>query len=207
MAAPVADPDLALVRLAATGDHDAFEQLVHRHSRRAFAVAMSVVRDVGEAEEVVQETFLSAFTHLAGFREEAKFSTWLTRVAMNHALMRVRKKRPQAQGDVFDLENSPYMTAHTQGTSPFDALSQWAKRPDDAAHDHEVQTALDASLDELPASERGLLLLRALDDTSHEDLAATFETTVPAIKSRLHRARLLLRQHMALRLRGHGPQS
>jgi RNA polymerase sigma-70 factor, ECF subfamily len=200
------DPDLELVRLAATGDHHAFEQLVHRHSRRIFAVAMSVVRDVAEAEEVVQEAFLSAYTHLDGFRAEARFSTWLSRVTMNHALMRLRKKRPQAQGDVFDLEHSPYIAAHTEGTSPFDALSQWAKRPDDAAHDHEVQQALDLSLDELPASERGLLLLRALDDTSHEELATTFQTTVPAIKSRLHRARLLLRQRMSERLRGHGPQ-
>jgi RNA polymerase sigma-70 factor (ECF subfamily) len=198
--------DDALIARARAGDYDAFEALVRRHQRRVFAVAFGLLKNTAEAEEVAQETFLSAFEHLDGFRGDARFSTWLYRVASNHALMRLRKKRPDAQGDLVDLEPRLSKAAlQTDGTSPFDALSLWARRPDEAFAANEVQHALADALAALGDDDRALLLLRSVDDVPHEALAETFHTTVPAIKSRLHRTRLHLRALLDERLRGKPP--
>lgn len=194
--------DEALVSAAQAGDYPAFEELVRRHQKNVYALALGMLRNPAEAEEIVQETFLSAFSHLGTFRGDARFSTWLYRVASNHALMRLRKKKPEPQGDSYDLE--PRLS--TAGTSPFDALTQWARRPDDALQSREVEGALDAALDRLTPEDRSLILLRAFESASHEDLAHQFSTTVPAIKSRLHRARLLLRQLLDEGLRGKPPR-
>jgi RNA polymerase sigma-70 factor (ECF subfamily) len=204
--ARVDDDDKALVEAARGGDYAAFEALVRKHQRRVFATALGIVKNPAEAEEVVQETFLSAFEHLDGFRGESKFSTWIFRVASNHALMKLRKKKPEAQGDIGDLE--PAMAsarARSDGTSPFDALSLWARRPDEAVAASEVQDALESALDALPEEDRALLLMRSIDDASHDALAEAFHTTVPAVKSRLHRTRLLLRSLLDERLRGKPP--
>ena len=198
--------DEVLVTRAQGGDYDAFEQLVKRHQRRVFATAYGIVKNTAEAEEVAQETFLSAFEHLEGFRGDSKFSTWLFRVASNHALMKLRKKRPEPRGDVADLENSlSYAQSRSEGTSPFDALSQWARRPDEAADANEVQQALETVLDMLSDDDRALLLARSLAEESHEQLAERFNTTIPAVKSRLHRIRLQLRANLHERLRGKPP--
>jgi RNA polymerase sigma-70 factor (ECF subfamily) len=200
------DGDDALVVRAQGGDYDAFEALVRRHQRRTFAVAFGIVKNQAEAEEVVQETFLSAFEHLEGFRGDAKFSTWLFRVASNHALMKLRKKKPEPFGDIADLEPSlSRAQARTEGTSPYDALSLWARRPDDAADANEVQAALSDVIDVLSPDDRALLLMRSIAEESHEALAERFETTVPAVKSRLHRIRLQLRGLLDERLRGTPP--
>jgi RNA polymerase sigma-70 factor (ECF subfamily) len=200
------DSDDVLVGLAQAGDYVAFESLVRRHQRRVYATALGIVKNTAEAEEVAQETFLSAFEHLDGFRGDARFSTWLFRVASNHALMKLRKKRPEPRGDVADLETSlTYAQSRSQGTSPFDALSQWARRPDEAADANEVQDALEGALDVLSDDDRALLLMRSLGEDSHDVLAERFNTTVPAIKSRLHRIRLQLRANLDERLRGKPP--
>jgi RNA polymerase sigma-70 factor (ECF subfamily) len=195
---PIVDADADLVARARAGDYHAFEDLVRRHQGRVYATALGIVKNAAEAEEVSQETFLSAFEHLDGFRGDAKFGTWVFRVATNHALMKLRKKRPEPRGDVLELEQ----LMRTEGTSPYDALSQWARRPDDAAQSNELSAAINDALDALQEEERIVLLLRAVDDMSHEDMAAALSTTVPAVKSRLHRARLHLRALLNERMRG-----
>jgi RNA polymerase sigma-70 factor (ECF subfamily) len=203
---PVDTSDESLVAQAQRGDYAAFEELVRRHQRRAFAVAIGIVKNPAEAEEVVQETFLSAFEHLDSFRGDAKFSTWIYRVASNHALMKLRKKHPEAHGDATDLEPSlSRAQLRTEGTSPFDALSLWARRPDDAAEAREVQDALASALDVLPDEDRAILLMRAVAEAPHEALAERFHMTVPAVKSRLHRIRLHLRALLDERMRGNPP--
>ena len=200
------DDDDVLVERARAGDYGAFEDLVRRHQRRVYAVAYGIVKNAAEAEEVAQETFLSAFEHLDGFRGDARFSTWLFRVASNHALMKLRKKKPEPWGDVTDLEPSlSRAQSRSDGTSPFNALSQWARRPDEAADANEVQEALSSALDTLSDDDRALLLLRSIAESSHEALAERFETTIPAIKSRLHRIRLQLRGQLDERLHGKPP--
>lgn len=203
---PGAASDEDLVVKAQAGDYVAFEDLVRRHQRRTYAVALGIVKNSAEAEEVVQETFLSAFEHLEGFRGDSRFSTWIYRVASNHALMKLRKKKPEAIGDVTDLEPSMSRAQmRSEGTSPFDALSQWARRPDEAADANEVQQALESALDALSDDDRALLLMRSIGEASHEVLAERFNTTVPAVKSRLHRVRLNLRALLDERMRGKPP--
>jgi RNA polymerase sigma-70 factor, ECF subfamily len=198
--------DEVLVARAQSGDYVAFEDLVRRHQRRAYAVAFGIVKNAAEAEEVVQETFLSAFEHLEAFRGESKFSTWIYRVASNHALMKLRKKKPEPQGDITDLEPGlSRAQSRSEGTSPFDALSLWARRPDDAADAREVQEALSSALDALGDDDRALLLMRSIGEASHDVLAERFHTTVPAVKSRLHRVRLQLRALLDERMRGKPP--
>lgn len=203
---PADTSDEVLVARAQSGDYVAFEDLVRRHQRRAYAVAFGIVKSPAEAEEVVQETFLSAFEHLDAFRGESKFSTWIYRVASNHALMKLRKKKPEPQGDITDLEPSlARAQTRSEGVSPFDALSLWARRPDDAADANEVQAALSSALDALADEDRALLLMRAIGEASHDVLAERFHTTVPAVKSRLHRVRLQLRALLDERMRGKPP--
>ena len=98
-----------------------------------------------------------------------------------------------------------YAQSRSEGTSPFDALSQWARRPDEAADAAEVQVALEGALDMLSDDDRALLLMRSLGEESHEQLAERFHLTIPAIKSRLHRIRLVLRANLDERLRGKPP--
>jgi len=204
--APEETSDEVLVARAQAGDYGAFEDLVRRHQRRAYAVAFGIVKNPAEAEEVVQETFLSAFEHLEAFRGESKFSTWIYRVASNHALMKLRKKKPEPHGDITDLEPSlSRAQTRSEGTSPFDALSLWARRPDDAADANEVQEALSSALDALADDDRALLLMRSIGEASHDVLAERFQTTVPAVKSRLHRVRLQLRALLDERMRGKPP--
>ena len=197
------EDDAALVEKARGGDYGAFEGLVKHHQGKTYALALGIVKNAAEAEEVVQDTFFSAFQHLDTFRGDARFTTWIYRVATNHALMKLRKKRPEAIGGVLELEAHLSPHASTDGTSPFDALSLWARRPDEALQDREVTAALEASLDLLGDEDRALLLARAIQEASHEDLAHQFNTTVPAIKSRLHRARLQLRQLLVFRSASH----
>ena len=199
------EDDTSLVEKARGGDYGAFEELVKRHQGKTYALALGIVKNAAEAEEVVQDTFFSAFQHLDTFRGDARFTTWIYRVATNHALMKLRKKRPEAIGGITELEPHFSPNASTDGTSPFDALSMWARRPDEALQDREVTGALEASLDLLGDEDRALLLARAIHDASHEDLAHQFNTTVPAIKSRLHRARLQLRHLLDEKLRGKPP--
>ena len=179
---------------------------MRRHTGKVYALALGIMKNPAEAEEVVQDTFLSAFQHLDTFRGDARFSTWIFRVASNHALMKLRKKKPEPQGGIFELEPRMNPSGNTEGTSPFDSLSLWARRPDDALQDKEVQQALEQSLDLLDPEDKALLLTRAIDDASHDDLAHQFNTTVPAVKSRLHRARLHLRQLLDEKLRGRPPE-
>jgi RNA polymerase sigma-70 factor (ECF subfamily) len=195
----IIDDDHALLQRAQQHDADgyaAFEELVRRHQKHVYAIAFGLMKDAGEAEEIVQETFLSAFSHLESFRGDSRFSTWLFRVATNHALMRLRKKRPAAVGGVMELEDHLVRSASTQGTSPFATLTQWAKRPDEAVADAQVQRAMDDALSRLPEEDRALLLMRAMHNSTHDELSATFSMSVSAIKSRLHRIRLTLRQHL-----------
>ncbi len=189
-----------LVARAKAGDYDAFEEIVKTHQGRVFAVALGVTKNKAEAEEVSQETFLSAFEHLDTFRGDAQLSSWLFRVATNHALMKLRKKKPEAMGGLTELEPMLQSITTSEGTNPFSPLAQWARRPDEAAQQKEITEAVQAGLDALPDEDRAMLVLRAFEGMSHQEIADTLHTTVPAVKSRLHRARLALRSYLTDRL-------
>lgn len=193
-----------LLARAKAGDYHAFEDIVRANQSRVYAVALGVLKNSAEAEEVAQETFLSAFEHLDTFRGDAQLSSWLYRVATNHALMKLRKKKPDAVGGLEELEPQ-YRDSH-EGTDPYSPLALWARRPDEAAQQKEISEAVKQALDTLPPEDRAMLVLRAFDGLSHQEIADAMQSTVPAVKSRLHRARLALRAflHEALEDRPQG---
>ena len=188
--------DRALVERAQAGDFTAYADLVRHHQRRIYGLALGMLKNPAEAEEVVQESFLSGLKNIKDFRQEAQFSTWIYRVAVNHALMRLRKKKPAATGDLEALER-----ALPAGQAPTFSAN-WTRRPDEVIRSEEVRTALDAALADLDNDARAMLLLRAFDGASMQEIADLFETTIPAVKSKLHRARLLVRDRLDIALDG-----
>jgi RNA polymerase sigma-70 factor (ECF subfamily) len=188
------DRDRELVALAASGDGDAFGELVSRHQDRVYAVAMHLLRDAAEAEEVVQETFLLALEKLSGFRGDAAFTTWLHRVAANAALMRLRRRRraPDSVAEAPMEELLPRFDAegHLVALRPG---HDWSKRADEQLADRQVRQAVEAAVQNLPEDHRIVFLLRDVEELSSEAMAELLGISVAAVKSRLHRARLALR--------------
>ena len=187
----MSDDDKELVRAARQGDFTAFEQLVRRHQARIYAVCLGMLKSTAEAEEATQETFLSAFKKLDTFREDAAFFTWLYRVAANHCLMRLRKRKPEAIGGLSELEDAIARQAEHRRLAPR------PRRPDEIALSSELRSALAAALDRLDDETRAILLLRAFDGLPNQEIADLFSLSVGAVKSRLHRARLAVRAEIA----------
>jgi RNA polymerase sigma-70 factor, ECF subfamily len=192
MATTIADADRPLVRRAQQGDYAAFESLVDRHERRLFSVALRIVGRRHDAEEVVQQTFVSTIEHLGDFREEALFSTWLMRVATNHALALLRKRARQRTVPLGeDAGDEGY------GSVPHpEFIAQWRETPEDLASRHEVRALLDAALDELDEKYRLVFLLRDVEGLSTQEAAEALGISVANAKVRLLRARLMLRERL-----------
>lgn len=189
-------PDAALVELARAGDQGAIRTLVRRHNQRLFRVARAIVRDDAEAEDVVQASYVSAFTHLAGFRGEAELATWLTRITIREATSRLRQARPSAALEQVELE---------QGASaqiiqfPFirpqpDPETEMARQ--------EVRHLLEQAVDTLPDTFRAVFVLRDVEGMSVEETAAFLDVKPETVRTRLHRARGLMRSAIERRLKG-----
>jgi RNA polymerase sigma-70 factor (ECF subfamily) len=186
---PVASDDLDLVHASKNGDVAAFEQLVKRYDRKLLRIAHHVIHNREDSEDVVQEAFLKAFQHLGDFREDSQFSTWLIRITVNQALMKLRKLRAikevsldedfQADGDVLPIE-----------------VSDWAPNPEQLYRTSELRDILDKALSEVRPILRTVFALRDIEGLSTNDTAAVLNLTHAAVKARLWRARLQLREHL-----------
>lgn len=191
--------DRDLVALAARGDGSAFAELVVRHQDRVYAVALHLLRDPSDAEEVAQETFLAALEKLQTFRGDAAFGTWLHRVAANAALMRLRRRRRSP-------ERASLPEAALDDLLPrFDAAGHlvadhvghdWSKPADEQLADREVRRAVEGAVQNLPEDYRIVFVLRDVDGFSSEAMADMLGISIGAVKSRLHRARLALRARL-----------
>lgn len=181
------DEDRELVRKARGGDFAAFEALVAKHEGRVFALAMRLTRRREDAEDAVQETFLSVVEHLEDFREEATFLAWLLRIATNHALKILRKRRGLP---TVALEEG-------WGGLPLpEVIAPWAREPAEAAGDPEVKRLLEQALDDLDEKYRSVFVLRDVEGLSTADAAAALEISENNVKVRLLRARLQLRERL-----------
>ena len=189
-------PDVELVRLAQKGDGTAFAELVARHQRQLYRLALRMTGSEADAQEVLQEAFLNAYQKLPNFRGEAQFSSWLYRIAANSALMRLRRKRraPDALTDQPLELQGPRFSAEGYLDPP--PRSDWSQRADEKMMDRELGTAIDQAVNGLPDDYRTVFLLKDVDGLSNEEIADALELTVPAVKSRLHRARLALREKL-----------
>jgi RNA polymerase sigma-70 factor (ECF subfamily) len=183
-------PDERLVELVRGHDLDAFEALMRRHNRRLFRVARSVLRDASAAEDAVQEAYLRAFTHLDQWRPTGKFSGWLTRIALNEALMMRRRER----GDTVSLD------AMNQDESMGQAGDLALRTADDYVEAVHARALLERAVDGLPEHFRTVFMLRMVEGLDVNETAECLELNATTVRTRLHRAQNLLRAGITKRL-------
>jgi RNA polymerase sigma-70 factor (ECF subfamily) len=179
--------DAELVALACRKVDGAFRVIMQRHNRRLYRIARAVLRNDSEAEDVVQEAYVRAFTNLAEFRGEASLATWLSRIVLNEALGRIRRNRPTA--DLTSLENRAQSQAEI---IPFPHASPQLD-PERTMAQRQIQILLEQAIDKLPDDFRIVLVARVIEEMSIEETAALFGLRTETVKTRLHRARKLLR--------------
>jgi RNA polymerase sigma-70 factor (ECF subfamily) len=183
--------DAELVRLVLGKDEAATRALMQRYNRRLYRVARGVVRDDSEAEDVLQEAYLRAFSGLADFRGDSSLSTWLTRIVLNQALQRLRRRNDVPVSDI-DQD------AERRGAEviPFPA-SQSTIDPERAMAQQQLCQLVERAIDELPCEFRTVLMARVIEGMSVEETAAAFDLQPETVKTRLHRARRLLKEALA----------
>jgi RNA polymerase sigma-70 factor (ECF subfamily) len=195
---PLAQLDAAsdpqLVELARAGDEGAVRAIIKRHNQRLFRAARAITRNDAEAEDVVQAAYVRAFTHLSGFRGEAQLSTWLTRIAVNEALGRLRARRPTTGVDQIDIEG-PTSAQIIQ----FPGLQSGAD-PETEMGRQDVREFIEAAVDALPGAFRAVFVLRDIEGLSVEETATSLEIKPETVRSRLHRARRLMRERLESQL-------
>jgi RNA polymerase sigma-70 factor (ECF subfamily) len=187
--------DTELIALARQRHPRALRFIVQRYNRRLFRVARSVLRDDGDAEDVVQETYLRAFGALDGFRGDSSLSTWLTRIALNEALGRLRKRRPTT--DLIALD-APEERDRMQ-VIPFPLMKPDAD-PEQTAARQQIRRVLERAIDDLPDPFRVVFVMRDVEEMSVEETAAQLGLRPATVKTRLHRARARLRDAVKAQL-------
>jgi len=180
--------DTELVKLAKEEDFVAFEELVNRHSPRIYSLLYRLVGSREDAEDLLQQTFLSVFQNLSRFREEASFRTWITRIATNFALMKFRKA-----GKIQTLSLDDPQNYTEEGVPLPREIADWSVNPVEILERKELVRVLEAAIGKLPQIYRAVFLLRDLEGLSNQEVAEMMELSVSAVKSRLMRARLFLR--------------
>ncbi len=181
-------PDVALVARARAGDFSAFDALVERHERGLYALAMQLLQSRADAEDVVQESFLAAMERLEGFRGEAAFGTWVRRIARNKALNILRRRRTWRQ--------EPAEEFHEAQLERPELIAQWRADVERSMDRAEMARVLEAGIAQLTAGQRAAFVLRDLEGLSTAEAAEALQISEGALKVRLLRARLALREHL-----------
>jgi RNA polymerase sigma-70 factor (ECF subfamily) len=178
--------DEEVVMRVLAGDAALFEVLMRRHNQRLYRIARSVVRDDAEAEDVMQHAYVQAYTRLGQFEGRARFSTWLTRIAFHEALTRAKRRRREGQ-------RSP---ASPFEEDPMSSVKSTDPTPEQQAMHAELRAELERAVDRLPGLYRAVFVLRDVEGMSTADAAATLDIREDAVKTRLHRARAMLREEL-----------
>jgi RNA polymerase sigma-70 factor (ECF subfamily) len=180
--------DEDLVRRAQGGDTRAFDELVRRYRDKVYRLSFKILRHEEDAAEALQDAFLSAYRGLKSFKVESTFSTWLYRIATNASLMKYRKRR---EGHV-SLEQSQ----NTDEGAETLQIPDWSTQPLKELLDSETREVMDEGIQRLPEELRTVFILRDIEDLSNAQVAQILDLTVAAVKSRLHRARIALRDRL-----------
>ena len=186
-----ADEDLRLIERVLSGDRQAFGALVRSHERRVFRVTLAVLGQVEDAEDAMQETFIKAYRNLSQFRRESRFTTWLTRIAVNEAL-----QKRQARKQHVSLDESP----DTQNQEFPRRFEPWAADPEKLYTKQELRELIEKAICSLAAIYREALILCDVEGMSAKEAADVLEVNLPALKSRLLRARLMMREALCTSL-------
>jgi RNA polymerase sigma-70 factor (ECF subfamily) len=184
----VKEDEPELVAAAKAGDMTAFETLVNRYERKIFRLAQNITQNREDAEDTMQEAFLKAYQHLGEFQGNSRFYTWLVRIAVNQALMKLRKRRPNQVSLDEEIETG-------EESMPRE-VEDWGPSPEDRYEQSELGTILNETISDLDPSFRIVFQLRDIEELSTEETADVLGLSVPAVKSRLLRARLKLRQKL-----------
>ncbi len=184
----VKEDEAELVAAAQAGDLTAFETLVGRYERKIFRLAQNITQNREDAEDTMQEAFLKAYQHLNEFQGNSRFYTWLVRIAVNQALMKLRKRRPNQVSLDEEIETG-------EESMPRE-VEDWGPSPEDRYEQSELGTILTDTIAELDPPFRIVFQLRDIEELSTEETAEALGLSVPAVKSRLLRARLKLRQKL-----------
>jgi RNA polymerase sigma-70 factor, ECF subfamily len=184
----VKDDESALVAAAKAGDISAFETLVGRYERKIFRLAQNITQNREDAEDAMQESFLKAYEHLAEFQGNSRFYTWLVRIAVNQALMKLRRRRPNVVSLDQELDTGEDMMPRE--------VEDWGPSPEERYGQTELAGILGKVIGELDPPFRVVFQLRDIEELSTEETAEALGLSVPAVKSRLLRARLKLREKL-----------
>jgi RNA polymerase sigma-70 factor, ECF subfamily len=194
----VRDDEAQLVSAAKAGDATAFEELVNRYERKIFRLGLNITQNREDAEDVMQEAFLKSYKNLDRFQGDSRFYTWLVRIAVNEALMKLRKRRPN------QVSLDEPLTADDDPV--FREIEDWGPSPEQRFAQTELNTILNEVIGELDPIFRVAFLLRDVEGVSTEETAQILGISVAAVKSRLLRARLKLRQKLNKYFRRSEPQ-
>jgi len=178
------DPDFEIVVRVRDGETDAFEELVRKHGRRVYRSLLGILGSAEEAEDALQDAFLKAFQHLPNFEGRSRFSTWLVRIAINTGLQRVRSRK---EVDSLDEENEEFRPRNIQA---------WSDTPEEFYSREELRRLVEKEVMKLPVKYRVALMLRDLEELSTEEAAAALGLSIPGLKARVLRGRLMLRESM-----------
>jgi RNA polymerase sigma-70 factor (ECF subfamily) len=184
----VREDEPVLVAAAQSGDVSAFEELVGRYERKIFRLTQNITQNHEDAEDSMQEAFLKAYEHLHEFQGNSRFYTWLVRIAVNQALMKLRKRRPNVVSLDEEIDTG-------EETVPRD-VQDWGPSPEDRYEQTELGGILSKAIAELDPPFRVVFQLRDIEELSTEETAEALDLSIPAVKSRLLRARLRLRQKL-----------
>jgi RNA polymerase sigma-70 factor (ECF subfamily) len=194
---PAGFDESALVAQAKAGDQSAFSELVNRYERKIYRLAKNITRNDEDAEDVLQDAFLKAYTHLDNFKGDSKFYTWIVRIAVNEALMRLRKRKTDRS---VPLDEPVDLGEETVARE----IAVWEDNPEQQYSQEEWRKILDEAVDSLKPDFRTVFVLRDIEELSTEETAETLGISVPAVKSRLLRARLALRERLTRQFKRKG---
>jgi RNA polymerase sigma-70 factor (ECF subfamily) len=181
-----------LIARARRHDQASIRTLVRQHNRRLYRIARSILKDDWEAEDAVQETYIRAFTHLSDFEGRSQFSTWLTRIVINESLGRLRRRKPTVD---FNDEMSRPAPATAEDDKVF-AIATPQPDPEQAMAQTEIRQILEHAIDTLPNAFRIVLVARDIEELSIEDTAELYGLRPGTVRTRLHRARAMLRANL-----------
>jgi len=190
MSSPIGiDDETAIVAQARQGDAAAFSELLRRYEGKIFRLALHITQNREDAEDVLQEAFLKAYEHLEQFQGQSKFYTWIVRIAVNQALMKLRKRKSDRSVSLDDTIDTGEDTVARE-------IAAWDENPEQRYSREEMNQILTSAIDNLAPIYRAVFVLRDVDELSTEDTAEALSLSVPAVKSRLLRARLQLRDKL-----------
>ena len=182
--------EAVLVAEAKAGSYEAFEELVNRYEKKIYRLGLNLTGNPEDAEDMLQETFLKAFEHLSDFREDSRFYTWIVRIAINQGLMKLRKRRSSKEVQMEDSENE-------DGDFIPREFADWRPNPEQELERTELETILQNAARSLPVTFRTVFFLRDMEGLSTEETAELLNLSEGAVKARLFRARLRLREELS----------